>query len=62
MAQRLSFDKRARIEAMRAAGVSVDETAWRLSRDPSTPSPDSPSTWSRLSPGTSARDGPLATH
>ena len=27
MARRLSFDERARIEAMRAAGVSVDETA-----------------------------------
>lgn len=36
MAQRLSFDERARVEAMRSAGVSVEETAWRLGRDPST--------------------------
>ena len=36
MAQRLSFDERARIEAMRQAGVSTAETARRLGRDPST--------------------------
>ena len=36
MAQRLSFDERARIEAMRVAGVSVDETARRLGRHRST--------------------------
>ena len=36
MAQRLSFDERARIEAMRSAGVGVGETARRLGRDPST--------------------------
>ena len=36
MAQRLSFDERARIEAMQQAGVSVAETARRLGRDPST--------------------------
>ena len=36
MAQRLSFEERARIEAMRRAGVGVDETARRLSRHRST--------------------------
>ena len=36
MARRLSCDERALIEAMRAAGVSVDETARRRSRVPST--------------------------
>ena len=36
MAQRLSFGERARIEAMRSAGVGVDEAARRLGRDPST--------------------------
>ena len=36
MAQRLSFDERARIEAMQRAGVSVADTARRLGRDPST--------------------------
>ena len=36
MAQRLSSDERARIEAMRAAGVSVEETARRLGRHRST--------------------------
>ena len=36
MAQRLSCDERAWIEAMRAAGVSVEETARRLGRHRST--------------------------
>ena len=36
MAQRLSSDERARIEAMSAAGVSVEETARRLGRHRST--------------------------
>ena len=36
MAQRLSFDERARIEAMHQAGVSAADTARRLGRDPST--------------------------
>ena len=36
MAQRLSFDERARIEAMAVSGLSVAETARRLGRDPST--------------------------
>ena len=36
LAQRLSFEERARIEAMRAAGVGVAETALCLGRDPST--------------------------
>ena len=36
MAQRLSLDERARIEAMITAGVSVAEAALRLERDPST--------------------------
>jgi len=36
MASRLSFDERARIEAMQQAGVRVVDTARRLGRDPST--------------------------
>ncbi len=36
MAQRPSSDERARIEAMRAAGASVDDTARRLGRHRST--------------------------
>ena len=36
MAQRLSLDERARVEAMITAGVSVAEAARRLERDPST--------------------------
>ena len=36
MAQRLSLDERARVEAMITAGVSVAEAARRLGRDPST--------------------------
>ena len=36
MAQRLSFDERARVEAMSAAGVSVAGTARRLGRHRST--------------------------
>ena len=36
MAQRLSCEERAWIEAMRAAGVSVEETARRLGRHRST--------------------------
>ena len=36
MAQRLSFDERARIEAMYMAGVGVADTARCLGRDPST--------------------------
>ena len=36
MARRLSFDERARIEAMNAAGLSVEETARRLDRHPVT--------------------------
>ena len=36
MAQRLSHDERARVEAMITAGVSVAEAARRLERDPST--------------------------
>ena len=36
MAQRLSCDERVWIEAMRAAGVSVEETARRLGRHRST--------------------------
>ena len=36
MAQRLSFDERARVEAMAAAGVGVEETARRLGRHRST--------------------------
>ena len=36
MAQRLSRDERARVEAMITAGVSVAESARRLERDPST--------------------------
>ena len=36
MAQRLSSDERARIEAIRAAGASVDDTARRLGRHRST--------------------------
>ena len=36
MAQRLSRDERARVEAMVTAGVSVAESARRLERDPST--------------------------
>ena len=36
MAQRLSSEERARVEAMTAAGVGVKETAWRLGRHCST--------------------------
>ena len=36
MAQRLSSEERARIEAMRAAGVGVEETARRLGKHRST--------------------------
>ena len=36
MAQRLSFDERARVEAMSAAGLSVAGTARRLGRHRST--------------------------
>ena len=36
MAQRLSFEERARVEAMAAVGVSFAEIARRLGRDPST--------------------------
>ena len=34
MAQRLRSEERALIEAMAAAGVGVEETAWRLGRQP----------------------------
>ena len=36
MAQRLSFEERARVEAMAAVGVGIAEIARRLGRDPST--------------------------
>ncbi len=36
MAARLSFGERARVEALRAAGLSVEVIAQQLSRDPST--------------------------
>ncbi|MDE0669551.1 MAG: helix-turn-helix domain-containing protein [bacterium] len=36
MAQRISFEERVRIEEMRAAGLSVEETARRLGRHRST--------------------------
>ena len=36
MAQRLTSEERARIEAMLAAGLDISEIARRLGRDPST--------------------------
>ncbi len=36
MAARLSFDERARIEALQVAGVNVQQIARQLGRDPST--------------------------